>query len=128
MLLKNRVSEILRFCFVGGVSFFIDYGLLYFGIEVFKLNYLISSAIAFSIAVIVNYFLCIQFVFKQVNSQNKKVLIIFIGSSIVGLILNQICMYSFVEVLKIHYLIAKIFATAIVTVWNYVMKRKAVVR
>ena len=50
----------------------------------------------------------------------------FVGSSVVGLFLNQVCMYVFVEWLSMYYMIAKLFDTGIVTVWNYVMKKKAI--
>ncbi len=43
-----------------------------------------------------------------------------------GLGLNQLCMWFFVDVAGLYYMIAKIFATAIVTIWNYITKRKAV--
>ena len=46
-------------------------------------------------------------------------------SSIAGLFLNQLCMYVFVDFCGVYYMVAKLGATAIVTVWNYVMKRRA---
>ncbi|MBR1806568.1 MAG: GtrA family protein [Selenomonadaceae bacterium] len=47
-------------------------------------------------------------------------------SGVVGLGLNQLCMWFFVDVAGLHYLIAKLGATVIVTAWNYVTKRKVV--
>ena len=35
-------------------------------------------------------------------------------------------MYVFVDLCGVYYMIAKLFATAIVTLWNYVMKRRAI--
>jgi len=72
------------------------------------------------------YWLCVVYVFKGAKKQNRKQATLFIGSSIIGLGLNQLCMWLFVELAGMYYMLAKIFATAIVTVWNYVMKRKAV--
>jgi putative flippase GtrA len=66
------------------------------------------------------------FVFVGARKQNRKQATIFIGSSIIGLGLNQICMWVFVEIAGMYYMLAKIFATGIVTIWNYIMKRKAV--
>ena len=123
---KERWQEVVRFCIVGGISFLIDYGLLYFCTEYMRIPYLYSAAISFTVSLIINYWMCLQFVFKGAGEQNKKQATIFIGSSIIGLALNQICMWSFVELLGMYYMMAKIFATAIVTVWNYVMKRKAI--
>ncbi len=122
----ERFLEIIRFLIVGGISFIVDYGLLFILVEFFDVHYLYSSAISFTVSVIFNYYLCVKYVFKGAGSQTTRQAIIFIGSSVVGLGLNQICMYFFVDLLKIHYMIAKIGATAIVTIWNYIMKRKAV--
>lgn len=123
---KERWQEIIRFCIVGGLSFFIDYGLLYFCTEVLNINYFYSAAISFTVSVIFNYWLCIKYVFVSTVSQNTKQATLFIGSSIVGLGINQVCMWVLVEKFGLYYMIAKIVATAIVTCWNYVMKRKAV--
>ena len=44
--------------------------------------------------------------------------------SVIGLIINNACMWAGVELLHIHYLITKIGATAIVMVWNFVTRKK----
>lgn len=123
---KERFQEIFRFCLVGGASFLVDYGLLYLCTEWMKIYYLYSSEISFSVSVIFNYWLCVVYVFKGVGKQNRKQATLFIGSSIIGLGLNQICMWLFVSVIGLYYMLAKIVATALVTLWNYIMKRKAV--
>lgn len=123
---KDQFKEIIRFCIVGGISFLVDYGLLYICTEFVGLYYLASSAVSFTISVIFNYWLCVAYVFKGIKKQSRKQATLFIGSSIVGLGLNQICMWLFVELLGMYYMLAKIFATVIVTIWNYVMKRRAV--
>lgn len=123
---KDRLWEIVRFCIVGGASFLVDYGLLYVCTEFLEIYYLYSSALSFTVSVIFNYWLCIIYVFEDVKKQNKKQATLFISSSIVGLGLNQIGMYFFVSIIGIYYMLAKILATIIVTVWNYIMKRKAV--
>lgn len=118
--------EIIRFCFVGGVSFLMDYSILFALTEFAGVYYLYSSAISFSITVVFNYWLCVIYVFKDAQKQSARRAIIFFSTGIVGLGLNQLCMWFFVDVAGIYYMIAKIFATAIVTIWNYITKRKAV--
>ncbi len=118
--------EIVRFCFVGGLSLIVDCAILYGLTDFFGVHYLYSAAISFTASVIFNYWLCVTYVFKGAKKQTPKQATIFIGSSVVGLGLNQICMYFFVEIISLHYMIAKLGATVIVTLWNYVMKRKAI--
>lgn len=123
---KERLQEIFRFCLVGGASFLVDYGLLFACTEWLHLYYLYSSAISFTVSVIFNYWLCVCYVFAGARQQTTKQAVLFIGSSIIGLGLNQLCMWGFVDQLGMYYMLAKIFATGIVMVWNYVMKRRAV--
>lgn len=123
---KDRFLEIVRFCVVGGLSLIVDCGILYGLTDFFGVHYLYSAAISFTASVIFNYWLCVKYVFKNAKKQTPRQATIFIGSSVVGLGLNQICMYFFVEIIGLHYMIAKLGATVIVTIWNYVMKRKAI--
>ena len=123
---KDRFMEIVRFCIVGGLSLIVDCGILYGLTDFFGVHYLYSAAISFTASVIFNYWLCVKYVFKSAKKQTPKQATIFIGSSVIGLGLNQICMYFFVEIIGLHYMLAKLGATVIVTLWNYVMKRKAI--
>ena len=65
MSLASRGAEFFRFCIVGGLTFLVDYGLLFLLTSVLDVHYLWSSAWAFIVAVIVNYYLCVFFVFHQ---------------------------------------------------------------
>lgn len=123
---RERMLEIIRFCFVGGVSFLMDYSILFALTEFAGVYYLYSSAISFSITVVFNYWLCVVYVFKDAKKQSTRRAVIFFSTGVVGLGLNQLCMWFFVDVAGVYYMIAKIFATAIVTIWNYITKRKAV--
>ena len=123
---REKFLEFVRFCIVGGLSLLVDMGVLFGLTEFAGVNYFHSAGISFTISVIFNYWLCVKFVFKVRQKQTPKQATIFIGSSIVGLGLNQLCMWFFVEVIFLHYMIAKLGATVIVTAWNYVMKRKAI--
>lgn len=116
--------QIIKFGMVGGLCFLIDYGVMIFLTEVFNINYLISSGISFTVSVIVNYVLSMQFVFEteQDDSAMKK-FIIFVVLSIIGLIINQILMWILVDKIGIFYMISKIGATVLVMVYNFVTRK-----
>ena len=126
MIDKARQKEIIRFLVVGGGCFLIEYGSLFFFTEALHIYYLYSSALAFIISVLINYWLCVKYVFANAGRQNRKQASLFIGSSIGGLGINQLCMWLLVEKGGIYYMLAKIVAAGVVMVWNYVLKRKAV--
>ncbi len=116
--------EILRFLIAGGSCFILELAVLYILTEFVGFNYLISAAVAFTLAVAINYFLCAYWVFATKN-RSITTKFIFIATSVIGLGINQLCMWLFVEFCGIYYMLAKIFATAIVTIWNFITKRLA---
>lgn len=125
-MINKRKKEILRFLFVGGLTFIVDYGILYFFTERCGIDYFWSAAGSFMVAVFANYILCIRWVFKQSKQYKASVAAAFFLSSFAGLGINQICMWILVELFFVHYLLAKIIATIVVTIWNYVLKKRAI--
>ena len=123
---RSRFYEIARFILVGGACFVLDYGLLYILTEYGGLHYLLSAGGSFTISVFVNYWLCLVCVFRGANTQTHRAKMLFFGSSIAGLGLNQLLMWMLVDLFGIYYMIAKPIAAGIVMVWNYVLKRRAV--
>lgn len=119
---KERMGEILRFLIVGGGCFLLEYALLYSFTEFMDIPYLTSSAIAFTISLLVNYVLCIAVVFHA-GKQTKGEVLLFFATSVAGLGINQIAMWFFVEVASLWYMFAKIIASGIVMFWNYATKR-----
>ena len=123
--MSPRLYEIARFVLVGGACFLLDYGLLYILTEYGDLHYLLS-AVSFTVSVFINYWLCLVCVFRGADAQTRRAKMLFFGSSIAGLGLNQLLMWILVDFIHIYYMIAKLIAAGIVMVWNYVLKRRAV--
>ncbi|HJB01296.1 MAG TPA: GtrA family protein [Candidatus Mediterraneibacter merdavium] len=125
MSMNNKLfAQIIKFGFVGGTSFLIDAGILFLLTEFAGVHYLISGAISFTASVIYNYILSIKWVFDAKEDVNKvQELAVFIGLSVIGLGLNQLFMWLFVDIFHIYYMLSKIIATAIVMVYNFVTRK-----
>lgn len=124
--IKNNklLMQIFRFGIVGGIAFIIDYAVLIICKEIFNMNVLLSAAIAFSVSVIANYILSIKWVFDvDKEKDSRKNFILFIIFSIIGLILTEIIMWFGTDIIKISYLIVKIFATIIVMIFNFITRK-----
>ncbi len=121
---KQLFIQIFRFVIVGGLAFIIDYITLIFFKEIIGLSLLSSAAIAFITSVIFNYIMSIKWVFDVDEEKSaKKNFIIFIVLSIIGLAITELIMYIGSDKLSINYLIVKIFATAIVMVFNFITRK-----
>ena len=121
--MKKLINQILKFGVVGIIAFLIDYSLLYVLTEFIHIHYLISAIISFSVSVIVNYILSIKWVFEVNHKQTKKDFVLFIVLSVIGLGINELIMYVMVDKLNIHYMFTKLFATAVVMVYNFITRK-----
>lgn len=122
--MKRLIEQIVKFGLVGFLCFFIDYGFMILLTEVFYINYLVSCAVSFTISVAVNYILSMLYVFQGKENVSKTAeFAVFVVLSVLGLGINQLVMWVTVELLGIFYMIAKIGATAIVMVWNFVTRK-----
>ena len=122
--MKKLIEQMIKFGFVGFLCFFIDLGIMVFLTEVFGINPLISSTISFTVSVTVNYILSVTFVFETDKNANKgSQFVIFVLLSIVGLGVNELCMWLGTDLLGIHYMITKVGATAVVMVYNFITRK-----
>ena len=107
---------------VGGSCFLLEYFLLFALTEFAGFDPLISAPIAFTVSLIVNYILCVYVVFHAENQSGRQ-MFFFILTSIMGLGINQLVMWFFIDIIGIWYMFAKVIASAIVMIWNYFTKR-----
>ena len=122
--IKRLAEQFMKFGVVGTIAFFIDYGLLALLTEVFGVWYLASATISFTVSVIFNYLASMRYVFTHKEDMSRRrEFVIFVVLSVIGLLINNICMWAGVEVFGWHYLLVKIGATAIVMVWNFVTRK-----
>ena len=123
--MKKLINQILKFGVVGGIAFVIDYGLMVFLTEVFKVPALISAAISFTVSVIFNYIASIKWVFDVDKEKNNKAkeLIVFIILSVIGLGINELIMWIMDKEFGIYYMISKIVATAAVMCYNFITRK-----
>lgn len=122
--IKKLLLQFCKFGLVGTLCFFIDYGVMILLTETTGLGYFLSSAISFTLSVVVNYILSMRFVFKGKDELNKfQEMAIFVALSMVGLALNQMIMWIAVEFFRVFYAVAKIFSTMLVTVYNFISRK-----
>ena len=116
--------QLFRYLLVGGVAFVVDYGCLFILTDKFAVDYLVSAAIAFLFGLIVNYLLSTLWVFLDSRLNNKLAeFAVFATIGLVGLLLNEVVIYLFCEIVGLHYMISKLCSTIIVFFWNFFARR-----
>ena len=122
--MKKLIRQLFRFGIVGVIAFVIDYGLLYILTEKCGIYYLVSSLISFGVSVIFNYIASVIWVFDVDKRKSKvKNFVYFIALSVVGLAINELIMWLGVDKMHIYYMLVKLFATAIVMIFNFITRK-----
>lgn len=131
-LLKKHAEKI-KFAIVGGFNTALDFGLLFLfvflGLDKIPANF-ISTGIAF----IVSFFLNKSFTFKNKSKNVYKQFAAFLIVTIIGLwVLQPIIIWGFSAATAslnlnehLSLLIAKLIATVVSLVWNYILYAKFV--
>ena len=133
---KNRIGEVIRFAISGGICFLAELGLLILLKGQMGIDTLIATPIAFLVSVILNYILCVTWVFRGKKNQGAGTKAGFLITSLIGLGLNELLMFLFrvtlgedTVILTLAgqtirmYILNKCLATLIVMIWNYFTKR-----
>ncbi len=133
---ENRLGEAVRFAVSGGVCFLIEFAALVLLRDRAGLDTLIAVPAAFLISVIVNYLMCVRWVFPAAGEQRNAARLGFLVTSVMGLLLNEGLMLLFRKIFGedgilltvgglslAQYMVNKVLATLIVMVWNYFTKR-----
>ncbi|MBR4231278.1 MAG: GtrA family protein [Bacilli bacterium] len=119
--MNKLFKQLFRFGIVGGIAFLIDFGIFAL-LTHLGMHYLIAQIISFSISLAFNYVASIKWVFDA-KKQTPKEIIIFVSLSVVGLGINELLLFIGIDKLHFHELIVKLFATAVVMVFNFVTRK-----
>ena len=121
--------QFVRYFFVGGFAFVVDFGLLYILTEYARLHYLLSATLSFIAGLLVNYIISYLWVFNGSKFKNRLVEFLFFAAiGVVGLALNDALIWLFTDCIGTHYMFSKIVAAAMVYLWNFFARKDLVFR
>lgn len=121
----NVFIQFFRYVIAGVFSIIGDFYLLYILTDLLGWNYLYSTPVAFLFGMTINYVISIFWVFKSGKLSNKFAEFgIFILIGLLGMSLNQLCMWILTDKLHFYYMISKIFAISLVYIMNFTIRKK----
>ena len=144
--MQKLIQQMIKFGLVGAICFVIDYliGLIVLNVlmavlsaDYFEVASVAGSVVGFTVSVIVNYILSFKFVFERKNDLDRRAeFVIFVLLSIIGLLINSLIIWIAVGPIygrssflrenagyNLVYTGAKIVATAVVMVYNFVTRK-----
>lgn len=110
---------IIKFALVGGLGFLVDLLVTWLLKEHFNMNPYLSNATGFIAAVSNNFWINKYWTFSNTNKKLGNQFVLFLLISVIGLCLNTLCLYAFVELFLINFYMAKAMAVLLVFIWNY---------
>ena len=120
---KNR-AEFGRYLVAGGSAFLVDLVLLTLLVEVGGVNYLLANIVGCCAGFATAYTLSIRWVFRyRKYSDLRPEFVIFVLIGLVGIGHNELTMYLVVAGFGLSYVLAKVLATGVTFLFNFVLRK-----
>jgi putative flippase GtrA len=118
-LSRAFLLKFLKFGIVGFSGLFVDFGVTYVCKEWLRIQKYIANSIGFTVAASSNYILNRVWTFKSQDPNIALEYTEFLIISLIGLGINNFILWLILTRFKINFYLAKLFAIAVVTVWNF---------
>ncbi len=119
--IKNKIfAQAIKYFIVGGICTILDISLLFILTNFLGLNYLLSSIISFMSGTVVNYFLCVKWIFKVriINKKYQEFIYYFIITG-VGLGINTFLIWGLTSFFGLYFMFSKLIAIFFTYWWNF---------
>ncbi|MDR1402231.1 MAG: GtrA family protein [Tannerellaceae bacterium] len=120
---NNLLVQLVRYTFVGGLAFLVDFGLLFMLTEYAGFHYLLSATCSFIIGLLVNYYISAIWVFGPSSYKKGVEFLLFAVIGVIGLGLNDLLIWIFTEKFGIYYMLSKLITAILVYMWNFLGRR-----
>ena len=126
---REGLMQFLSYFGVGGAAALVEWAVFFLLVDGLKLQYLVSTVLAFIVSTTVNWILGRMFTFRNSSygGRRLKELLLVFAVSAIGLGFNLGLMYLFVECLHMDTSLlktaAKVMATGIVFIWNFLARK-----
>jgi putative flippase GtrA len=118
-LTEELIKKFVKFGVVGASGVLVDFGFTFLCKELIKIPKYVSNAIGFTIAASTNYLLNRVWTFHSQNPEIAIEYVHFLLVSLIGLGINTLILWILVSKFKKNFYVSKLFAIAVVTVWNF---------
>jgi putative flippase GtrA len=119
-------SQVIRFLVVGFICFLVEFISFNILTDLFHVKYTQANLPAMGMATLCAYFLSSKVVFEPGRFNPKLTFILFMAFTLAGIAFNQFLLWFMVEHLEWSIKLSKIFAVALVAVFNFFTKKHLV--
>lgn len=120
---KEIIKQFVKFCLVGFLNTFVDFGVYLFFSRIVGLYFLYANIFAVFVAMTSSFILNKYWTFQNHGQSIKMQYLKFFLVNIVYFFLNNSIIYILVNQLRVFDLLAKIIAIGIGLIWNFFANR-----
>ena len=124
LLNSQGVLQLFSYLIVGGIATVVEWVCFYILSYQTHIHYLLATTLAFVISTAANWLAGRLLTFRGAEKQPiLQELAKIYAVSIIGLLLNLLLMYLFVQKVGLAKMVGKIIATVLVFAWNFVVRK-----
>ncbi len=113
--------KFVKFSLVGFSGVFVDFGITFLAKENFRIQKYIANAMGFTMAATSNYMLNRIWTFHSTNPNVMLEFTRFFVIALIGLGINMLIIWAMNGKFKVNFYVSKLFATILVTLWNFLI-------
>jgi putative flippase GtrA len=124
---KLKTEEVYRagkFTIAAIFAFILDISLFWLFLNMFIMDYLAATIIAFLIAISIEYFIDRNWSFSDTKTSLRKGYMSYMHLACIGLVAISIFMWIGVDIMKFEPVRTRILIGLIVGIWNYFLNRR----
>ena len=121
---QKILTQLAKFVIAGVITTAIDWAIYYALCEFLGMNPLVAQLFSFTASTAVSFYINTLWVFDTTKSKTRRRLITeFFFFSFCGLVMTEVMLYVFIDVMQMNYMLAKVIATAVVMIFNFVTRK-----
>lgn len=121
---EKILCQIAKFAITGVIATVIDWSIFYVLVYWARMNPLIAQLFSFLVSTLFNYYISVLWVFNTTKKKTRKRLMMeFFVTSLIALGISEGLLAWFINGMGMNDMLAKVISTAIVMVFNFVMRK-----
>lgn len=121
---QKILTQLAKFVIAGVITTLIDWAIYFVLCHFVAFDPLVAQLFSFALSTAVSFFINTIWVFDTTKKKTRRRLIIeFFFFSFCGLVMTEAMLYLFINRMGVNYMVAKVIATAVVMVFNFVTRK-----